>query len=96
MCGCVPLDSRNFNLAERQVPGTCARVVLFVAGAKLGCELFLVDDFFGEIGDRLEAIVAGIAMPEESGSAAGERLDPVRHRDRMTALRAGILRGQTC
>ena len=42
---------------------------------------------------RLEAIVAGVAVPEICGTAAAF-LDPFGQCDRLTALRAGILLGQ--
>src|SRR5579871_4282192 len=54
---------------------------------------FMLGRILAEIRDRFEAVVAGVAMPEECSSAAGKRLDPVRHADRLAALRAGILLG---
>src|SRR5690348_4186581 len=48
---------------------------------------------FGLESDRLEAIIAGPAVPEISG-AAFAAFDPLRHRDRLAALCTGILPGQ--
>ena len=43
--------------------------------------------------DRLEPVIAGLAMPE-IGDAARAVLDPVGRRDRLAALSAGIFSGQ--
>ena len=43
-----------------------------------------------EIGDRLELIVAGVAVPEVRGASLS-LLDPFGNRDRSTALSAGII-----
>src|SRR3954452_15791647 len=43
---------------------------------------------------RLELIAAGVAAPQ-IGDAVRPGLEPVRRRDRLAALRAGILVGQT-
>src|SRR6516225_3540942 len=59
----------------------------------LGSQRFLLDALLAEIGDRLEAIVAGAAIPQKRGAAALKRFNPVRSGNRFTALSAGILLG---
>src|SRR5579871_1627547 len=76
--------------AGTAVPGTPR---LFNVTRSSGRERFLVHVALVEDRDRLEAIVARPAMPEISG-AAGAGLDPLRHRDRLAALGAGISLGQ--
>src|ERR1700752_2591916 len=58
-----------------------------------GRERFLLHIPLVEDRDRLEAVVAGPAMPEIGGSA-GAGLDPLGHRDRLAAVGAGISLGQ--
>src|SRR5882757_6098852 len=60
-----------------------------------GRERFSVGLGLVEERHRLEAIVAGIAVPEISDTA-GHRLGPFGYRDRSAALRARILLGQIC
>ena len=64
-----------------------------IARVKLGRERLVVNAGVFEEGNRLEAVVAGVAMPEID-AAVRFFLDPFGDGDRLTALGARILLGQ--